>query len=64
MAERLNLLKEARSTRDMASRALKRALQLSDVQDRSRLRKQAEHLQEQARALEARAASLQDVPIF
>ena len=64
MGERLNLLKEARAARNLASRVLKGALRVSDDVDKARLRKHAEHLRQQASDLELRAASVQDVPIF
>ena len=64
MADKLDLLKEARAVRHQASRAQKRALQMNDDADKTRLRKQAELLQQQARELERRAESLQEVPIF
>ena len=62
--DKVELLKEARAARDLASRALKRALQMTDDADRVRLRKHAEQLQNQASELEERAAAFQDVPIF
>jgi hypothetical protein len=62
--DKVELLKEARAARDLASRALKRSLQMADDADKVRLRKHAEQLQQQASELEERAAMFQDVPIF
>jgi hypothetical protein len=64
VADKLDLLKQARAVRHLASRALKRALHMSDLGLRASLRKHAEQLQHQANELERRAASLRDVPIF
>jgi hypothetical protein len=60
----VELLKQARNTRDLASRAKRRALTLSDPADKDRLLRHAEELIEQAEALEKRAILLRRAPIF
>jgi hypothetical protein len=64
MANKLDLLKEAREARNLASRTLKRVRQVSDDADKSRLRRLAEQLRQQAGDLERQAGSLQEVPMF
>ena len=64
MADRLELLKEARAARGLASRTLKRSLNVSDDGDKERLRRNAERLRQEASELEQRAKLLQDAPIF
>ena len=64
MADKLDLLKEARAARDLASRALRRAVRLTDDCDKARLRRHAEQLRLQAGKLEQRAASVQYASIF
>jgi hypothetical protein len=61
---KLDLLKQARAARDLASRALKRAVRAGDEAHKERLRQRAERLRQQARDFEDRAAALQEAPFF
>jgi hypothetical protein len=64
MANKLDLLKEARAARNLASRTLRTARRASDDADKVRLRRQAEQLRQRAGDLEQRAGALQEIPMF
>lgn len=64
MRQILDLLKEARQTRDLASRAEKLAETKSDPAEKARLRSWAEELLKQATRLEQEAAAAKRPTIF
>jgi hypothetical protein len=64
MSVKLELLKEARAIRNLASKTLKQAAQASASVDKEHLRAQAEALLLMAADLEQRASSLMDAPFF
>ena len=64
MREVLDVLKQARETRDLASRARKRAATLQDRADHNRVLRHAEELDQQAAALEQKAEQIKRPTIF
>jgi len=64
MRQTVDLLREARETRDLASRARKLAERVTEPADKDRLRRHAEELRAQAARLEKEADAAKRAPLF